>query len=112
MSDIADYLHPVDPSLKVLFLIGRDIPEAHHVIEQRIGPPRSPFAQRSPLGWTIIGDVCLSGYRIGKVGKVAFSKLLLNTILKGKEVTENSIVIYFENVLSTYACIKINQIYI
>ncbi|XP_061170284.1 uncharacterized protein LOC133179579 [Saccostrea echinata] len=39
----------------------RDLPEAHHVIEQRIGPPRSPFAQRSPLGWTIIGKVCLSG---------------------------------------------------
>ena len=49
MSDIADYLHPVDPSLKVLFLIERDISEAHHVIKQRIGPPRSPYAQRSPL---------------------------------------------------------------
>ena len=49
MSDIADYLHPVDPSLKVLFLIGRDISEAHHVIKQRIGPQRSPYAQRSPL---------------------------------------------------------------
>ncbi|XP_078330327.1 uncharacterized protein LOC111129274 [Crassostrea virginica] len=64
MSDIADYLHPVDPSLKILLLIGRDLPEAHHVIEQRIGPPRSPFAQRSPLGWTIIGDVCLSGQHL------------------------------------------------
>ena len=48
---------------------------------------------------------------IEKVGNVTFSKLLLNT-MKGKEETENSIVIYFENVLSTYACIKINQIYI
>ena len=64
MSDIADYLHPVNPSLKVLFLIGRFIPEAHHVIEQRIGPARSHFAQRSPLGWTIIGDVCLSGQHL------------------------------------------------
>ena len=64
MSDIADYLHPVDPSLKILLLIGRDLPEVHHVIEQRIGPPRSPFAQRSPLGSTIIGDVCLSGQHL------------------------------------------------
>lgn len=28
---------------------------------QRIGPLNAPFGQFSPLGWTIIGDVCLSG---------------------------------------------------
>ena len=60
----SDYLHSVDPSLKILLLIGRDLPEAHHVMKQRIGPPRSLFAQLSPLGWTIIGDVCLSGQHL------------------------------------------------
>lgn len=64
LQDIARDLHPLDPSMDVLLLIGRDLPEAHHVIDQRLGPPRFPFAQRSPLGWTIIGDVCLSGKHI------------------------------------------------
>jgi hypothetical protein len=63
LRDVSDYLLPFDESMQIMLLIGRDLPEAHHVIEQRIGPPRSPFAQRSPLGWTIIGDVCLSGQR-------------------------------------------------
>ena len=61
MHDISCDLHPYDNSMKIMLLIGRDLPEAHHVIEQRLGPPGSPFAQRSPLGWTIIGGVCLSG---------------------------------------------------
>ena len=47
---------------------------------------------------------------MGKGGKVPFSKIPLNTLLTGKEVTENCIVNYFENILSTYACIKINKI--
>jgi len=58
---MSDHLHEYDSTMKVILLIGRDLPEDHHVIEQRLGPPRFPFAQHSPLGWTIIGDVCLFG---------------------------------------------------
>lgn len=64
LQDIARDLHPLDPSMEILLLIGRDLPEAHHVIDQRLGPSRFPFAQQSPLGWTIIGDICLAGKHI------------------------------------------------
>jgi hypothetical protein len=40
-------------------LIGRDIPEIHHVHEQILGDKGKPFAQKLPLGWVIIGEVCL-----------------------------------------------------
>ncbi|XP_052694839.1 uncharacterized protein LOC128173163 [Crassostrea angulata] len=61
MRDIAGDILPIDASRKILLLIGRDLPQVHHVLEQRIGRDHEPFAQRSPLGWTIIGDTCLSG---------------------------------------------------
>ncbi|XP_060083636.1 uncharacterized protein LOC132562879 [Ylistrum balloti] len=52
-------LPPLDPGTQILLLIGRDVPEAHHVCEQIIGPSNSPFAQRLRLGWVIVGNVCL-----------------------------------------------------
>ncbi|XP_052233135.1 uncharacterized protein LOC127845995 [Dreissena polymorpha] len=40
--------------------IGRDIPEAHHVLEQVLGDQKQlPFAQKLPLGWVLVGEVCL-----------------------------------------------------
>ncbi|XP_030833438.1 uncharacterized protein LOC115918415 [Strongylocentrotus purpuratus] len=51
----------IDHECTATLLIGRDVMEAHHVLDQRIGPPNSPFAQRLKLGWVIIGDVCLQG---------------------------------------------------
>ena len=51
----------LEPECTATLLIGRDVPEVHHVLEQRIGPPFSPFAQRLKLGWVVIGEVCLSG---------------------------------------------------
>ena len=56
---IAPYLPALDPSIKVELLIGRDVPEIHHVQEQIIGGKGEPFAQKLPLGWTVIGEVCL-----------------------------------------------------
>ena len=38
MQDIAKYLKVMDSSVKIQLLIGRDLPEAHHAIDQRIGP--------------------------------------------------------------------------
>lgn len=62
--DIAESFYELDSSAKILLLIGRDLPKAHHSLDQRTGPLGAPFAQRSPLGWTIIGNVCLSGHHI------------------------------------------------
>lgn len=64
MKDIAKHLHALDSYIEILLLIGRDLLEAHHTIDQGIGPLNAPFAQCSPLGWIIIGNVCLSGQHV------------------------------------------------
>jgi len=52
---------PLDTDAPILLLIGRDLPEAHHVYDQRTGPRGAPFAQKTVLGWVLIGNVCLDG---------------------------------------------------
>ena len=49
---IAPYLPALEPRIKVELLIG-------HVHEQILGDKGKPFAQKLPLGWVIIGEVCL-----------------------------------------------------
>lgn len=70
MRDIANRIYPIDTWRKILLLIGRDLLQVHHVMEQRIGPDKEPFAQRLPLGWTIIGNTCLSRQHIPKTANV------------------------------------------
>ncbi|XP_069133524.1 uncharacterized protein [Argopecten irradians] len=48
------------PDCSVGLLVGRDLPEAHHINQQITGPRGSPFAQRTGLGWVIVGEVCLN----------------------------------------------------
>lgn len=55
---------PLNDDASILLLVGRDVPEAHHIIEQRTGPKGTPFAQKLGLGWTIIGEVCLDGQHL------------------------------------------------
>ena len=50
---------PLDNDSSILLLIGRDVIDAHHVLDQRIGPKGSPYAQLLPLGWVVIGETCL-----------------------------------------------------
>ena len=40
-------------------MLDRDLPEVHHILDQRSGPVNSPYAQMTKLGWVIVGDVCL-----------------------------------------------------
>ena len=42
-----------------MLLVRRDAPETHHVLDQKIGPSRSPYAQKLNLGWVIVGETCL-----------------------------------------------------
>ena len=56
---IAKYLPALDPKARVELLIGRDLSDVHYVQEQIIGGRGMPFAQKLPLGWVIIGNVCL-----------------------------------------------------
>ena len=44
LSEIASELHPFEKDMEILLLIGRDLGEAHHVLEQRIGTQHSPYA--------------------------------------------------------------------
>ena len=57
LSDIAEEIPPIDPSAEILLIIGRDVPAAHYVYEQRIGSPDAPFALKTTLGWSLIGDL-------------------------------------------------------
>jgi hypothetical protein len=59
-------------------LIGRDIPEIHHVHEQILGDKGKPFAQKLPLGWVIIGEVCLG--KVPLLPKSVFVKLMFSTM--------------------------------
>lgn len=61
LREISKNFPPLDPKVHIQLLIGRDLPEAHHVHQQLIGPKDDPFAQRLSLGWVIIGEVCLEG---------------------------------------------------
>ena len=52
-------LPAADDDASILLLIGRDLPEVHHILDQRTGPRSTPFAQKLHLGWVVIGNVCL-----------------------------------------------------
>lgn len=56
---IASSIPDVDVNAKIQLLIGRDMIEAHHILEQITGHRGQPFAQKRCLGWAIIGEVCL-----------------------------------------------------
>ena len=59
LRDIACQIPELDEEAGIHLLIGRDLIDVHHVIDQKTGPPGSPYAQRLGLGWVVIGEVCL-----------------------------------------------------
>ncbi len=61
LKDIADNIPELDNASEILLLLGRDLTEAHHVLEQRTGPRGSPYAQKLYLGWVVIGETCFRG---------------------------------------------------
>ncbi|XP_061191767.1 uncharacterized protein LOC133200011 [Saccostrea echinata] len=60
LADIKDSIPELIESAEIELLIGRDLISAHVVEDQRhvTGNP-VPYAQKLPLGWVIIGPVCL-----------------------------------------------------
>ncbi|XP_071492621.1 uncharacterized protein [Diadema antillarum] len=75
---------PVDHNCSATLLIGRDVVEAHHVLDQKIGPSDSPFAQKLCLGWVIIGDVCLRGVHRSAGQTVRISPLRTQILSTGR----------------------------
>ncbi len=61
LRSVASKIPSLDPKAKILLLLGRDLIQAHKVMEQCNGPQHAPFAQRLALGWVIVGDICLNG---------------------------------------------------
>jgi hypothetical protein len=59
--DIMQHIPPLDDNTKIMLLIGRYVIQAHYVLDQRVGPPGALYAQKLPLGWTIMGEACLGG---------------------------------------------------
>ncbi|XP_076074970.1 uncharacterized protein LOC143045968 [Mytilus galloprovincialis] len=56
LKELRGSIPAIEERCPILLLIGRDLIEAHHVLEQRLGPSRTPFAQKLRLGWVIIGN--------------------------------------------------------
>lgn len=81
---VACHIPELDQSAEISLLVGRDLPEVHHVKSQAIGPKQTPFAQELPLGWVIIGEVCLGQFhsRTIQVSKTYLSKDRRPTILQ------------------------------
>lgn len=40
-------------------MIGRNVGDSHHVLEQHTGPHNAPHVQKLHLGWVIAEEVCL-----------------------------------------------------
>ena len=55
---------------EVLILIGCDVPEAHWVLEQRLGGRKHPYAVRTLLGWVIFGPSSYTTYQTRSVNCV------------------------------------------
>ncbi|XP_013421679.1 uncharacterized protein LOC106181750 isoform X2 [Lingula anatina] len=62
LAPLANSIPPLDTTAQIGLLIGRDVLEAHHVQQQIVGPRNSPFAQKLPLGWVVVGEVCLGQF--------------------------------------------------
>ncbi|XP_062592880.1 uncharacterized protein LOC134254337 [Saccostrea cucullata] len=92
LRNIACHIPDLDQTAEISLLVGRDLPEVHHVKGQVIGPRQTPFAQELPLGWVIIGEVCLGQFhssRTIQVSKTFLTKDRRQTILQPCENTLN-----------------------
>ena len=78
LADVAKHIPPIDPNAEILLLIGRNVPSAHIVLDQRPGPNNAPFAQQTSLGWAVIGETCLNGVHIPPVVSASKTSFLPN----------------------------------
>lgn len=78
LSDVIDQLPQFDKHAEILLLLGRDVIDVHHVLEQVVGPPGTPFAQRLGLGWVVIGELCLGNFHVQHTVNVNKLQLLSN----------------------------------
>ena len=60
-------LDRMDENCDTLLLLGRDVPYVHRSLDQRTVHPDAPIGLRSPLGWTMVGDVWLKSQHSSSV---------------------------------------------
>lgn len=78
LEDISDKIPDLLENVEIELLIGRDLIDAHIVQDQRKGSCGMPFAQKFPLGWVIIGPVCLDSLHIPEKINVNKTHILQN----------------------------------
>lgn len=64
LRSISRFVPTLDPNANISLIIGRDLIPAHYVLDQKIGQPGQPYAQRLKLGWVVIGETCLDGQHV------------------------------------------------
>ncbi|CAI2734059.1 unnamed protein product [Schistosoma spindalis] len=67
---------------EVLLLIGCDVPEAHWVLDQRLGERKKPYAVKTLLGWTVFGPASYPEFRKRVVNLTSKVQTLENQIRK------------------------------
>ena len=78
LAEIAAHIQPLDNTIDIELLIGRDLLDVHVILDQRVGNSGEPFAQRIPLGWVVIGNVCLGDVHKQPVVNVNKTSVLPN----------------------------------
>lgn len=78
LKEIENCTPEIDENANIELLIGRDLISAHHVLDQRVGEDGLPFGQRLPLGWVIIGNVCLGKAHQPEIVSVLKTSVLSN----------------------------------
>ena len=85
LTPIINQIDPVEPSVPIALLIGRDVLQVHKVREQIEGPANTPFAQRLDLGWVIIGESCLETTTDRESDRCQSYVAVLNDVFKTTE---------------------------
>jgi hypothetical protein len=78
LQDIIPELEPLDDKCQILLLIGKELPYVHRVLAQRTSLPNAPIAQQSPLGWTIMGEMCLGSTHLNDSANVCKTFVMPN----------------------------------
>ncbi|CAL8072036.1 unnamed protein product [Calicophoron daubneyi] len=65
-----------DPTVGIL--VGCDVPEAHWILEQRIGRRREPYAEQTMLGWTLRGPSGADATRVKAVNYIGVAEVSID----------------------------------
>lgn len=78
LQEIASLIPTVMDDIEIELLIGRDVVSAHHVLDQKLCESDLPIAQKFPLGWVIIGQVCMGNLHYSNAVNVNKTFILQN----------------------------------